>query len=184
MHEYTWVWSNTGTRVLTVYSLPPRDRLQTTWMGTGYCKRQSSLCCYDLLRLSPLFCDLSNSGHFPCKLCYSGCDKDILVVHKKSENRNNTSRFYSGCAIKYLLKIWKKKFKKHRQLISENAKIAIVNLKSPHFWTKTTASSIPAWSPTAVLTGPFHAWLPRSDESGYFHERMAVAVSVGLINYL
>ena len=23
--------------------------------------------------------------------------------------------------------------------------------------TKTTASSIPAWSPTAVLTGPFHA---------------------------
>ena len=50
--------------------------------------------------------------------------------------------------------------------------------------TKTTASSIPAWSPTAVLTGPFHAWLPRSDESGYFHERMAVAESIDLINYL
>ena len=53
---YAWIHvsvGNTGTRVLTVYSLPPRDRLQTTWMGTGYCKRQSSLCCYDLLRLSP-----------------------------------------------------------------------------------------------------------------------------------
>ena len=31
------------------------------------------------------------------------------------------------------------------------------SITSIHYNAKTTASSIPAWSPTAVLTGPFHA---------------------------
>lgn len=167
MHEYTWVWSNTRTRVLTINSLPPRDRLQTTWMGTGYCKRQSSLCCYDLLRLSPLFCDLSNFGHFPLDCMYSGC-----VWFKCTCSLS--PYMYSGFQYDYLKNENTINFARscHLKQMGFSKKV------------KTTASSIPAWSPTAVLTGPFHAWLPRSDESGYFHERMAVAIMAWFYNNL
>ena len=64
------------------------------------------------------------------------------------------SVYYGGCASYFNIKIF---FRVNQAVFPFSPIFLTFSITSIKSKAKTTASSIPAWSPTAVLTGPFHA---------------------------
>ena len=102
---------------------------------------------------------MEGATFFNQPVSYGGCDNFLTCRFMEGATLSKfSSPVYGGCASKFNIKILPKIFFRVNKAVFSFSPISVTFLiTSIHSKAKTTASSIPAWSPTAVLTGPFHA---------------------------